>query len=125
MIQASIRLNSGGDPGICMTLRALMDRVASRPGCKGCEILQSSDHPERIVYVELWEDWDSLTAHLMSETYAYLLQVLELSTQRPEVEFRELGEARGLEMVEAVRLGPVGQSRIEQASQPKPLLEVV
>jgi hypothetical protein len=63
------------------------------------------DRSERILYIEQWDEWNSLRAHMKSGPYAHLLQILELSKDRPEVEFREVTEAHGLEFVEAVRLG--------------------
>jgi quinol monooxygenase YgiN len=116
MILATMRMNSGGDAGMFEALRDLSDVTAGRPGCRGCEVLQQPDRPEMILYIEQWSDWDSLRAHMKSATYAYLLQVLEMSKDRPEVQFRELGVSHGLEFVEAVRLGhvkeaPPGSSR--------------
>jgi len=105
MILTTMRMNSGGDPQVSAALRSLCDSTAGRPGCRGCEVFQQVDHPEQVLYLEQWDDWDALRAHLKSERCAQLLQILELSVDRPELEFRETQETRGLELVESVQLG--------------------
>ena len=105
MILAQIRMNCGEDREIATALRALCAMTATRLGCRSCELHRGIDHPDQLLLLQQWNDWPSLTAHIHSDVFAQLLQILELSVDRPSLQFCQMTGARGLEFVEAVRLG--------------------
>ncbi len=96
------------DQDAVKAFRMLSAHARVRPGNVSCEIHRRVDMPGYLVYIEQWRDWDAMKEHLRSETYGQILRILELSMEEPLVEYRELGEARGLEFVEAVRLDNAG-----------------
>jgi quinol monooxygenase YgiN len=104
MIMATLRMQMEDEKDVIKALRMFSAHTRVQPGNVSCEILQQVEPPGCLIYVELWLDWDALKMHICSDTYGQILGVLELSTEAPQVEYRELGEPRGLTFVEAVRL---------------------
>jgi quinol monooxygenase YgiN len=108
MILATLRMRVGDDQDAVKAFRMLSAHARVQPGNVSCEIHRQVDMPGYLIYVERWRDWEAMKEHLRSETYGQILRILELSIVEPLVEYREVGEPRGLEFVEAVRLDHAG-----------------
>jgi len=104
MIMATLRMHMGDERELVKSFRMLSAHARVQAGNVSCEIYRQVDLPGYVAYVEHWRDWESLKRHLRSETYGQILRLLELSTEEPSVEYRELGEPQGLKFLEAVRL---------------------
>jgi quinol monooxygenase YgiN len=105
MIQATLRMNAGDNQNIAKALLMVGAQARVEPGCVGCEIHRELERAGNLVYIERWTDWEALKKHLRADLYGQILRIIELSTETPGVEFCELGEPRGLELIESIRLG--------------------
>jgi len=61
---------------------------------------------KRMYLLARWETQRDLIRHLQSDTYKRLLLLMELSTAPPVVEFFNVLQIRGLDLVEAARTLP-------------------
>jgi hypothetical protein len=59
-----------------------------------------------IGYGEQWASEDDLYEHVRSDIYRRLLAAMELSRRPPEIQFHFVGETKGFELVESVRVPP-------------------
>jgi len=61
-------------------LRSFLSTLDSAAGCQSCQVLQSAEHPTRIVVLEVW---DSVEAHQASvknispEAFAQIMPLLD------------------------------------------------
>ena len=61
-------------------LRSFLSTLDSAAGCQSCQVLQSAEHPTRIVVIEAW---DSVEAHQASvknispEAFAQIMPLLD------------------------------------------------
>lgn len=77
-------------------------RVAS--GCLDCSLAQEENEESRtILYIELWNSWENLRCHIRSRKYSRLLGALDLSGIPPEVNFYQISDVKGMEVIEAER----------------------
>ncbi len=84
-------------------LESLIGPVHVQPGCLECRLLKSSTSEERMYVLARWETQTDLIRHLQSDVYKRFLLLMELSAAPPIVEFFNVFEMRGLDMVEAAR----------------------
>ena len=52
---------------------------------------------------EEWEDWPNLENHIQSDAYRSILELMELSSEKPEIKFYNTSNARGMEIIEKLR----------------------
>ena len=50
-----------------------------------------------------WEDWDSIETHIKSDAYRSVLELMELSSEQPEIKFNSISESKGMEFIEKLR----------------------
>lgn len=73
-------------------------------GCLGCQINQDVEHPNTITYSEEWQTRKDLERHIRSPGYRLVLEIMESSTQEPEIKFFTVSKIEGLEVVKTVRI---------------------
>jgi quinol monooxygenase YgiN len=82
---------------------SLVGPTCVEPGCISCELYQEVGNPNRFCLETRWKtDWE-LIRHLRSEQYRSLLIFLELSSEPPQIEFHDVVETKGLELIREVR----------------------
>jgi quinol monooxygenase YgiN len=84
-------------------LESLVGPIQVQPGCLECRLLKSSPTEKRMYVLARWETQRDLIRHLQSDSYKKLLLLVELSAAPPVMEFFNVLEIRGLDLVEAVR----------------------
>jgi quinol monooxygenase YgiN len=87
-------------------LESLVGPIQVQPGCLECRLLKSLPTDEQLHLVTRWETQKDLIRHLQSDIYKRLLLLMELSSAPPAVEFLNVLEIRGLDLVEAARTLP-------------------
>jgi quinol monooxygenase YgiN len=85
-------------------LESLVGPIQAQPGCLGCEVMTSWRSPTGLSLIARWETQNDLIQHLQSDIYKRLLLLMELSSVPPVLEFLNVVEIRGLELVEAARM---------------------
>jgi quinol monooxygenase YgiN len=86
-----------------MGLAGFAEVTSSLRGCLACRLYRAAAGAPELLYLEMWEDWPSLEAHVGSSNFRRLLKFMELSAQPPELMFSEAADCRGLEFVERIR----------------------
>jgi quinol monooxygenase YgiN len=86
-------------------LRSLMQPTSREQGCVSCQLALSSESsdPMRVSYREDWSSEGHLREQMLSDRFTRLLQVMEIASEPPNLEFHLPGGTRGLDYVEEVR----------------------
>ena len=99
----SISVSLAREDQIGEALESFVGPIEVQPGCLGCRLLKSSPTEERLYVLARWESQKDLIRHIQSDIYKKLLLLMELSAAPPVVEFFNVLEIRGLDLVEDVR----------------------
>lgn len=85
----------------CLSFLLGPTRVES--GCLSCHLYQDVSNPNGFSFECLWKTEADFLRHLRSEIYKQLLILMELSAEKPTVQFHKILETQGLELVHAAR----------------------
>jgi quinol monooxygenase YgiN len=99
---------------------SLLGPVRAEPGCRWCELYQQVGDGNVLRYVEEWETPEQLERHMRSARYERLLAIMEASAERPVLRYDCIAGTRGLDYLEAVRLGPPATPPREREEGTKP-----
>lgn len=80
----------------------LLFNISSGSIC--CSINRDVINPNTILYLEEWENREDLERHIQSSRYRELLEIIEQSMGKPEINFLTASKIEGLEVVEKVRI---------------------
>lgn len=94
---------TGREQSVIDVLETLRGPVARNADCLGCSLAIEPGEGGAICYTERWRDRAALDRHLQSPLYSRVLEAMECSRQAPGVEFYEVSDSGGLEMVELAR----------------------
>src|SRR3954453_943588 len=104
----SVAVPPGRREDILEVFWLLLGPVRVEPGCLGCRLYQEVGDEDVLLYVEEWETPEQLQRHMRSARYQRLLAIMEASARPPVLRYHSVSRTRGLEYLEAVRLGPPG-----------------
>ena len=106
MILSVVRIfpRSGLEHSTVEVLESIKGPIAAIAGCLGCSVAVETGDGGVICYSERWRTREALDRHLRSSLYCRVLEAMECSCRPPEVEFYEVSEVSGLELVEKVRI---------------------
>ncbi len=101
MIQATFRIvpPPGKRDEILEVLSILKGPTEVSKGSRGSRALQDADDERVITYIELWENWEDLKAHIRSERFRRILPYIDMSVEPPQVEFSNLERVKGMEFL--------------------------
>ncbi|MRR57277.1 MAG: antibiotic biosynthesis monooxygenase [Deltaproteobacteria bacterium] len=88
---------------ILQILCSIQEPVQAISSCLDCRVCQEERGEGMIVYLEQWQSWEAFMRHLRSETYAKILEAIELSREMPKVTFFEVSTIKGMDLLNAVR----------------------
>jgi quinol monooxygenase YgiN len=83
----------------------LLGPVRVEPGCRACVLYQEAGDENVFLYEEEWETPEQLERHMRSARYERLLAIMEASARPPVLRYCSVAGVKGLEYLEAVRLG--------------------
>jgi quinol monooxygenase YgiN len=83
----------------------LLGPVRVEPGCLACGLHEEVGDGGAFLYVEEWETAEQLERHMRSARYERLLAVMEASARPPVLRYHTISGSKGLEYLQAVRLG--------------------
>lgn len=84
-------------------LQSVKGRVLAEAGCLCCCIYEEHGDENGVLYVEKWQSRAALEHNLKSSSFGKILEAIELSAREPEIDFHDVAETMGLELVERVR----------------------
>jgi len=88
---------------VLRTLRSVHGPSSAQRGCIGCHILRDAQDENVLFYIEEWGSREQLQRHMGTDRYRRLLEVVELSSEPPEIRFDTISRREGIELVAAVR----------------------
>ena len=88
---------------ILQILSSIKEPVQAIHACLDCRVCQEDSGEGMIVYLEQWQTWEAFMRHLRSETYAKILEAIELSREMPSVTYFEVSSIKGMDLLNAVR----------------------
>ncbi|HSE41622.1 MAG TPA: hypothetical protein VLH08_12745 [Acidobacteriota bacterium] len=80
-----------------------MGRTQARPGCIRCNITQDAKKKNVVLYKEEWNSWTDLEKQIVSSRFSWILELMEQSSNTPELSFCDVQETRGMEYVSRLR----------------------
>lgn len=83
--------------------------ITTKADCQGCLLTVEAITSKSICYMERWRTREALDRHLRSALYGRVLEAMELSCMAPTIEFYEITDIGGLDLIEHVRLKPVNR----------------
>jgi quinol monooxygenase YgiN len=105
LVTLSIAVPPGRREEIVQVFWSLMGPVRVEAGCLGCGLYQAVSNEDVLVYAEEWETPEQLERHVRSARYERLLSIMEASIRPPVLRYHMVSGVKGLEYVEALRLG--------------------
>ncbi len=84
-------------------LRLHMGRTQVQPGCIRCRISQDSEQKNIVLYQEEWNTWEELDKHICSDRFSWILELMEQSSNMPDLNFCDVHETRGIEYIKKLR----------------------
>ena len=97
--------------------------MRAQPGCICCALYQEVGEGDHFLYLEAWETQEQLERHMRSARYERLLTVMDDSIQQPALRYQTISAVKGLEYLEAVRMGsplsPPGPNGDKQEDRPQ------
>ena len=75
------------------------------PGFVACHLYLDADRPNGLYYVERWGTTEDLDRRIRSSEYTRLLALMESAAEPPELTLSWVTNEKGLDYLEAVRLG--------------------
>ena len=68
-------------------LESIVEQVRFEAGCLGCRVYCGVEDPPSVMFEQLWASEDDVAGHLRSDIYRYVLLVVEMAREPPEVRF--------------------------------------
>ena len=85
------------------TVRSILGWTSAQPGCISMAFYQDTNNPEIMMLLEEWEDWSGIENYIRSDAYRSILELIELSSDQPEINFRSVSNTKGMEFIERLR----------------------
>jgi quinol monooxygenase YgiN len=83
-------------------LAMLAAPARAQKGCYGCRTFLDVDNEEFVTYMEEWESFAALRAHLRSSQFRMILETMELAGIAPILRILEVDRTLGRETVERI-----------------------
>ena len=104
----------GEESRIIEVLDSLRTVVAPNGECLESVITVAPGDGGLICYTERWRTREALEQHLSSPLYSRIFEAMELSRQPPKLEFLQVQEVGGLDMVAEARMSKVLRFKPEE-----------
>jgi quinol monooxygenase YgiN len=84
-------------------LKSMQALTRTKPDCICCSLYEQSNDRHALLYVEQWQTREAFDRHVQSSMYMRLLTAMELGSEAPEIQFHDVSQTMGLELIEALR----------------------
>ncbi len=89
--------------GVRKGLALLVGPTQVKAGCLDCRLYQEAANLDEFMLLTRWATKDDMNEHISSDLYRTLLELMESSIKPPRIDYYEIAEASGLELVKAAR----------------------
>ena len=105
MITSSLKINvpRGKKKDAIQTVHSILGWTSAQPGCISMAFYEDTNQPGIMMIFAEWENWPSLEKHIQSDSYRSILELMELSSEQPEIKFCSVGDTKGMEVIERLR----------------------
>ena len=88
---------------LLQTLRSMTKQILKEKGCNSCDFYQDVENENAFILTEEWETQEDVDNHIKSDMFCALLGTKNLLSESPEIKFKVVSYAAGMEAVEKVR----------------------
>ena len=81
----------------------VLERIRVENGCTSCHFYQDMSSKGFLLLLQEWESRDDLKRHICSEEFRYILSLIELASEPPQIRFNTITKEEGIEAIESVR----------------------
>jgi quinol monooxygenase YgiN len=85
-------------------LRSVEDQTRLQSHCIDSGVFTPCLEGDWILYFDRWSNEEDLYRHIQSRTFHWILLAMELASEPPEISFHEITSARGMELIEWLRM---------------------
>ena len=85
------------------TVHSILGWTRAQPGCISMAFYEDTNQPGTMMIFEEWENWPSFEKHIQSDSYRNILELMELSSEQPEIKFYSVADTKGMEVIERLR----------------------
>jgi quinol monooxygenase YgiN len=105
MITSFLKVNvpRGKKKDAIQTVHSILGWTSAQPGCISMAFYEDTNQPGTMMIFEEWENWPSLEKHIQSDSYRNILELMELSSEQPEIKFCSVADTKGMEVIERLR----------------------
>jgi quinol monooxygenase YgiN len=105
MITSFLKINvpHGKKDDAIQTVNSILGWTRVQPGCISMAFYEDTNQPGIMMIFEEWENWPSLEKHIQSDSYRNILELMELSSEHPEIKFCSVADTKGMEVIERLR----------------------
>jgi quinol monooxygenase YgiN len=100
MIIATIKMKITREkhPDILNMLGSIAERTKNKTGCSSCSVCVDTKD-DSIIFEEVWKSENDLQYHLRSDDYKYILLIMEMAIEPPDVRFNTISMTTGVETI--------------------------
>ena len=84
-------------------VQSILGWTSAQPGCISIALYQDTNNPDLLMLLQEWEDWGSVETHIRSDAFRNVFELMELSSEQPEIKFNSVSESKGMELIEKLR----------------------
>ncbi len=89
--------------GVRRGLALLVGPTQVKAQCLDCHLYQEAANPDEFLLITKWATKEAMNEHISSDLYKTLLRLLESSVTPPRIDYYDIAEAKGLDLVRAAR----------------------
>lgn len=103
MTMIKIKLPATRETEILDALKSFIHFTEISSGSICCNIKRDVNNDNEILYMEKWQEREDLERHIQTARYRELLEIIEQSIGKPEINFFTVSEIEGLELIQKLR----------------------
>ncbi|MBC2709812.1 MAG: antibiotic biosynthesis monooxygenase [Desulfosarcina sp.] len=84
-------------------LGSVSAQIQFEPSCISSRIYRGVDEVRAIMVEELWANEEDILRHVKSDAYRWVLLVIEMAEEPPEIRFDTIAGSSGVEIIEKAR----------------------
>lgn len=84
-------------------LKYSMNTINLIQQCIASHVYTDINHKNIISYYEFWNDEDSLNRRIKSEQFKYILNVIDMSSSKPEILISKVINNEGIKFIQSIR----------------------
>jgi quinol monooxygenase YgiN len=84
------------------TMRGMIEPARVERGCLSYRLYEDVEDVNSFVLVEEWKTRKDLESHIRTDNHRRLLAIMDLLSERPELQFNTVSHTAGIELIEDV-----------------------